>query len=212
MIEKTHWQKGMLLLILVVAVGLFYAVSGVERAARFPGGLVAVRDASPAGEATGPWQESDALDLSDAATESTGDGPASDEAALASGGLLVRQDAASGRRSLDAFRLARTVARSRRIEALEQSLALDDLPLERREAIVAELLALVESEEIEQQAEGLLLARGLTDALVYLSNQRAEVIVVDPIDRDEAGRIGDLVSRIAGVPLDRITIVDGAGE
>lgn len=78
--------------------------------------------------------------------------------------------------------------------------------------MVAELLALVESEELEQQAEGLLVARGFSDVLVYLANQRAEVIVADPIDRDEAGRIGELLGRVAGVSPERITIVDGAAH
>lgn len=235
MIEKGHWQKGILLLILVVAIGLFYAVSEVEDAARLAGaGLVTLRDA---GTGSGGFPAADQAATAGGGLSSgvetevvpvSGGRLAPQETAAAGGGLPAAQglnaepvrDAASslmqavgGRsKSLDAFRLARTVARSRRIEALEQSLALEDLPLERREAIVAELLALVESEEAEQQAEGLLIARGLTDALVYVANQRAEVIVVDRIDREEAGRIGDLVARVVGVSLDRITIVDGAGE
>lgn len=210
MIEKPMWQKGLLAMLLVVAIGLFYAVSNVEEVSGPPGSNLVVLEEEALPVSGGLFVarlqgSEEQADVSNGSTEVAMEAASGDAAALV-------QALGERSRSLDAFRLARTVARSRRTEALERSLTLSDLSGERREAILAELLSLVESEEAEKQAEGLLVARGLTDALVYLANQRAEVIVVETIDREEAGRIGDLVARVAGVPLDHITIVDGAGD
>lgn len=233
MIEKAIWQKGLLALALVIAVGLFYAVSNVERSTESlwvdlgvveegalpaSGGVFGTSpenvSASARGLAGGPVGEERAGQPAEgfAAENETGQASAPESESVISTTSVLVQAVGDRSKSLDAFRVARTVARSRRIEALERSLELHDLPPQRREAMVAELLALVESEELEQQAEGLLVARGFSDVLVYLANQRAEVIVADPIDRDEAGRIGELLGRVAGVPPERITIVDGAAH
>lgn len=237
-IDRPVWQRGLLAILLVVAVGVFYVMSKVqessgssgidlvwvaEDAAPASGEILVLRPAEPADEPIGQEEAKDVEVTSNGSGVSSPDAgftEASEEEfetdlgtpALSLAGEAPAVFEALGGQSprFDAFRIAKTTGRSRRLEALERSLERDDLTEAAREAVHAEWLALVERDELEKQAEGLLIARGLSDALVLIQDDAAEVVVPEVIDQQDAGRIGDLIARIAGVSLDRITIVDGA--
>lgn len=112
--------------------------------------------------------------------------------------------------AFDRYRVVRLQGRSRQMETMQNILAQPTLAPSERAVVADQLYRLVELSEKERSAEGLLIASGLRDALVFLSEQGAEVILPDAITLEEAQRIGTLMSRIAGVALDRITIIDGA--
>ncbi|HLS90733.1 MAG TPA: SpoIIIAH-like family protein [Limnochordia bacterium] len=242
-IDRPMWQRGLLAILLILTVGVFYVLTKVQESTSPPGvGLVRIAQeaASSSGSVLVEWVDEaasgDGAAETDVATpderfaQKVGTDPlnvaaaevpvaseASDAPLLAapatseSGAAPLLRPALDERSPrFDAFRIAKTTGRSRRIEALEKSLEREDLAPGEREAIRAEWLALVEREELERQAEGLLVARGLSDALVLLQEESAEVVVPEIIDQHEAGRIGDLIARIAGISLERITIVDGA--
>lgn len=242
-IDRPMWQRGLLAILLILTVGVFYVLTKVQESTT-PPGVGLVRIAQEAASSSGSVlvervDETGSGDLvaktevaasderfalkngTDPVDAGTAEAPAASEAndapllavpaASGSGPVPLLRPALDERSPrFDAFRIAKTTGRSRRIEALEKSLERKDLAPEEREAIRAEWLALVEREELEKQAEGLLVARGLSDALVLLQEESAEVVVPEIIDQHEAGRIGDLIARIAGVSLERITIVDGA--
>ena len=112
--------------------------------------------------------------------------------------------------AFDLYRIARDQNRSREVEIIERMLQDDRLSGEERRELLQRLFELVRQRELEENAEGLLVARGYSDAIVVLGQSGAEVVVADPLEREEAARVGDVVARVAGVPLDAITIVDGA--
>lgn len=232
-IDRSMWQRGLLLLLLLAAAGAFYLYSKGERPASRPGAslvfLDPIRLAPDRGGAPSAEPEPEA---GRGAARSGG----SDEAAVAAGaaegveavseeqtGALenitvdrggeaapVMSQTFSRAPEFDVARIARLQARSRRIEALEETLGRPDLPAESQEEAQRELLSLARLEEIEREAEGLLLAQGFSDALVVIGEWGAQVVVPDVIAGDEASRIGELVARLSGLPLERIVIVDGA--
>ena len=209
-IDKPMWQRGLLAILLVVAVGLFYAVSNVEEGRRVRLGRSSSYWTSRPSRRAAPSSRRDRkLPVDPVALEPEPAGDASE--AAAADAIALSQTLGERSQSLDrgSHRPDPREIPEDRSPGGEASPA-SDLTPEARDAIQAELFSLIEREEVEKQAEGLLVARGLSDALVYIANQSAEVIVPDVIDREDAGRIGDLVARVAGVSLDRITIVDGA--
>ena len=219
------WQKGLLVLLLLVAAGAYYLYSRAGEPASRPGASLVFLDpilipqmpADPdsslgmrgAGEEANADETGDDRPAGVPAERVPGGGEAPVGAAIDEAAPVLSQTLTRAR-EFDLVRIARLQGRSRRIETLEEALTRKDLSEAAREAIQRELLSLVELDEIERQAEGLIIARGLSDALVVIGEQGAEVIVPDVIDPETAGRIGDVVARLAGVPLERIVIVDGA--
>lgn len=202
-IDQATWRRGVALFLLVVAAGVFYMISKVQESSGGAGGELVFRPPVTVSE----------LAAGSAFEGSVPDEPALDVAAgeVALGRVEEEALAVLGNEvRFDAFRIERSQGRSQRIEALEESLKDEGLPSSVREEMRRELLALVEQAELEREIEGLLVARGLSDAVVVLKAKAAEVVVSDVLDRNEAAQVGDLVARLGGVPLEGIVIVDGA--
>lgn len=108
----------------------------------------------------------------------------------------------------DEYRLERDRSRSLQLEQLKELLGLGVGAVVDEQAL-ADLMSLLERTELELQAEGLLRARGLSEALVVVADSGAIVVVTDPVTQVEAGSIGAMVAQVTGIPLDRITISDG---
>ncbi len=105
-------------------------------------------------------------------------------------------------------KLERERMRSRQIELL-QNLAYDGhTELERKEQAQTDLQTFIGKISRETEIENLLKAQGYLDALVLLEQDAITVVVPVTLVRDEAARIGELVHRLTGVRLERITIVD----
>ena len=51
--------------------------------------------------------------------------------------------------------------------------------------------------------------QGLNDAVVVLADEEAIVVVGKELSVAEVSQIGSLVARVAGIPLEHITISDG---
>lgn len=106
------------------------------------------------------------------------------------------------------YRLERERMRSRQIELL-QNIAYDaHTQEERREEAQIQLQLLIERITRETEIENLLKAKGYLDALVLLDQEAITVVVPVTLTRDEAARIGELVHRLTGLSMERITIVD----
>lgn len=198
-IDRATWRRGVALFLLVVAAGVFYMASKVQESSESGGGELVFRPAPAAPQP--PPAPVEVAANSEPAVETAGG--ASGTAPGAANPLGAR---------FEQLRIERSQGRSRRIEALEEALSDEGIPGELREAMRRELLALVERTQLEQEIEGLLAAQGLSDAVVVLRDRAAEVVVSDVLDRDGAARVGDLVARVGGVPLEGIVIVDGAAR
>lgn len=221
MIDRSTWQKGLLVILLLAAAGAFYLYSRASDPASLPGASLVYLD--PLRLAPQSGEEEAAEPVADSAAQPAVEvdevtAGAADPSALDAvdpgddpgEAIAVMSQAFSRAEEFDRVRIARLQGRSRRLEALESMLASPELSEAARASIQQELLSLIRLEEVERQAEGLLVARGLADALVVIGDQGVEVVVPDLIDANEAGRIGELVSRLSGIAVDRIVIVDGA--
>jgi stage III sporulation protein AH len=106
------------------------------------------------------------------------------------------------------YKLERERMRSRQVELL-QNLAYDgSTDRERKEQAQIDLQTLIERISRETEIENLLKAQGYLDALVLLDQEAITVVVPVTLVREEAARIGELVHRLTGIRLERITIVD----
>ena len=78
---------------------------------------------------------------------------------------------------------------------------------ENRKEAQARLILLSEEQAKEVEIEALIKAKGFADALVYLHSDSVHVLVKAPdLTADEAARIGDVVARSSGLPLENIII------
>lgn len=106
------------------------------------------------------------------------------------------------------YKLERERMRSRQMELL-QNLAYDThTASEPKGQAQKELQALVDKISRETEIESLLKATGYLDGLVILDQESITVVVPVTLTREEASRIGELVHRLTGIKLERITIVD----
>lgn len=106
------------------------------------------------------------------------------------------------------YKLERERMRSRQVELL-QNLAYDPhTESERKEQAQTDLQKLIEKITRETEIENLMKAKGYLDALVLLDQEAITVVVPVTLTREEAARIGELVNRLTGIRLERITIVD----
>lgn len=182
-VERSVWKRALLLLSLLVLAGLFYLVTDPPQALR--------RIAAPRGVG-----EADA-----------GAPAATPDDVAVSAPLSVTVEPVWGN-FFDEYRLERERSRSMQMEQLRQLIESGHTDFGEREA-VAELIALLERTDQELQAESLLRARGLTEALVVLGDHGVIVVVNEAISQTEAHTIGSIVAQVTGRPLDRITINDG---
>lgn len=106
----------------------------------------------------------------------------------------------------DEYRIERDRSRSLQVEQLREFLH-SSSPIDAEAK--NELLLLLQRTEQELQAEGVLRARGISEALVVLAEAGAIVVVTDSISQAEAGSIGSIIASVTGIPLERITISDG---
>lgn len=107
------------------------------------------------------------------------------------------------------FRLERERLRSRQMDLLQAIVADAAASEERRRDAQQRLLALWEAEAREAQIENLLRAQGF-EAVAVVSETGVYVVVDAVLDGDQAARIGELASRLAGVRREAVSIVDAA--
>jgi len=107
------------------------------------------------------------------------------------------------------FRLERRRNRSRQLEWLSRVAKDEKADRSVREEASRRLVEQTKKMELEMEMEGLIKAKGFEDALVFLFDEAATVVVksADPLTGPEVARIADVVSRGTGLGMDRITVV-----
>lgn len=211
MVERTTWIRGVALVGLIAVAFLFYSASNVQPTSRPMDGLVFTNQYFPLIEEEMEERAviPENVDGEDNVLHVTA--PVEEQpSAVAAEPSIPTAVSLDRLASFDQFRANRLRERSRRLESMETMLERSYITEEQRSRLHEELLQLMALFEKEEQAEGLLVARGLYDAVVLIGSNSAEVVVPERITRDQAGQIGNVVARIAGMPLNQITIVDGA--
>lgn len=121
---------------------------------------------------------------------------------------VVAVEATSGT-SFDTYRIVRMQGTSRRIETIRETLQNDQLSQHVRDQMTAVLVDMVEQDAKEREIEAWIVARGFADALVFSDEDAVEVMLPERLSLDEINRIGDFVSRTMGIPMEKISIIDG---
>ncbi|NLJ86746.1 MAG: SpoIIIAH-like family protein [Firmicutes bacterium] len=122
--------------------------------------------------------------------------------------LTVLVEPVSRREVFAQFRWDRDRSRSRQLEAMQEIISDANSSNEQRKSAQDRLVAIMSGSETEMELEGLLMAQGLPDAVVVLSETGATVMVDTVLTEEEAARIGDTVSDLTGMTVEKIRIID----
>ena len=80
---------------------------------------------------------------------------------------------------------------------------------ETRETAQQGVLALAQNTETETSIENLIRAKGFEDAVCYINNGSANVVVkAESIDSSDAAAISEIVTEQSGIPAEKIKIVE----
>ncbi|CUH97440.1 hypothetical protein P22_3570 [Propionispora sp. 2/2-37] len=113
---------------------------------------------------------------------------------------------ASGSDFFTEYRMERDKLRSERSEVLQASIKNAKTDESIQQAQEAVLKIIVEKER-EAEIEGLIKAHGFADALVFLWENSASIVVkTSSLTREEVENIANIVTRVSGVKTEDITI------
>lgn len=189
-LQGQDWLRFGVFLLLVAGMGLYVAARWQQfrLSLRTPVAAVpaAARAAATGGAAGAPYPQAPVL--------------ATPESAAGGG--------AAGRDFFAEYRMERDRARGQEREMLWQLMTGAATTEEARRQASLRYLALSTSMGLEAQLEGLIRGRGFEDAVVYLGEGTAQVVVKAPaLSGGEAARIGDLVRQVAGIKPQAVTVV-----
>lgn len=112
----------------------------------------------------------------------------------------------------ESYRLERGRARSQQAEWLKEIINNQNTAPEIKQQANRELLELTRRIGLETDAEGLIKAKGYLDALVFLFDGSATVILKAPkVGQADIARIGDIVTRVAKIPVEKVSIIAREG-
>ncbi len=106
------------------------------------------------------------------------------------------------------YRIDRERARSQQLDLIQSMIDNQELSESQKEDLHLEMVNLLSNNVKETEIENLLKVNGYLDAVVLLENQSATIVVPVTLTIAEVETIGELVSRITNIRLDKITIID----
>lgn len=106
-------------------------------------------------------------------------------------------------------RLDREAGRSRSIETFNSIISNENADSEAKASAQQGVLELAQNTETETAVENLLRAKGFEDAVCYINNGMANVVVkTDVLDSASAAKISEIVTEQSGIPQDKIKIME----
>lgn len=106
-------------------------------------------------------------------------------------------------------RLDREAGRSKSIETFNSLISNEDADPETKETAQQGVLTLAQNTETETAIENLIRAKGFEDAVCYINNGMANVVVkAESIDSGDAAMISEIVSEQSGIENEKIKIVE----
>jgi stage III sporulation protein AH len=104
------------------------------------------------------------------------------------------------------YRLERDKIRSERSDLLRESIK-NAKTEEARQHAQDMVLKIVQEKQREAEMENLIKARGFTDALIFIrDNSVSAVIKNSSLSKEDVVQVADIISRVAGVKVEDITI------
>ena len=106
-------------------------------------------------------------------------------------------------------RIDREAGRSKSIETFNSLISNEDTDPETKETAQQGVLTLAQNTETETAIENLIRAKGFEDAVCYINNGTANVVVkAESIDSSDAAIISEIVSEQSGIASEKIKIVE----
>jgi len=106
-------------------------------------------------------------------------------------------------------RIDREAGRSRSIETFNALISNESADEQAKETAQQGVLQLARNTETETAIENLLRAKGFSDAVCYINNDMANVVVkTDVLDSANAAKISEIVSEQSGISQDKIKIME----
>ena len=106
-------------------------------------------------------------------------------------------------------RIDREAGRSRSIETFNAVLDNENAGIEAKASAEQGVLELAQNTETETAIENLLRAKGFADAVCYINNGMANVVVkTDMLDSTGAAQISEIVTGQSGIPQEKIKIME----
>ncbi len=135
-----------------------------------------------------------------------------EDAAAVSGDYLGEAQLVESDSVTDFFaqaRVDREAGRSKSIETFNSLISNEDADPETRETAQQGVLALAQNTETETAIENLIRAKGFEDAVCYINNGMANVVVkAESIDSSDAAKISEIVAEQSGIENEKIKIVE----
>ena len=122
---------------------------------------------------------------------------------------LVSGDASKTEDFFSEARLEREIGRSQSVASLQTMVQDTSTSAEGRAMVEAEMVKLARLSETEAGAESMLLAKGFSDAVVYITDGGVTVIVkAEKLEEADVAKIVDVITTQTGVPASQIKIVE----
>ena len=122
---------------------------------------------------------------------------------------LVSGDASNTEDFFSEARLEREIGRTQSVASLQTMVQDTSTSAEGRAMAEAEMVKLSRLSETEATAESMILAKGFSDAVVYISDSGVTVIVkTEKLEEADVAKIVDIITSQTGVPASQIKIVE----
>lgn len=107
------------------------------------------------------------------------------------------------------YKLERDRMRSQEADYLRELINNPNATRESRDQAQKDLIALSQKVEKEMMVENLIKAKGFEDAVIFISNNFANVVVKSSgLQPKNVAQITDIVTKATGIPIDKITIIE----
>lgn len=197
-IRKRGAVYGVIALMLCVAVYLNWSY------VKTPDDLVVAQQADEGAQTGKNYGEAEQVDSvqADAAGSSASGSADTSEAAVVSKEDYFAQS-----------RLSREKARDEAISILKETVESDKADEKSKDEASQKISALAENSVQEARIESLIKAKGYTEAVVFIGENKVNVVVQPPqagFQSSDASKIKDIVVNETGAPVENITIVEAA--
>ena len=126
-----------------------------------------------------------------------------------SGDGSSKSDEELGEKYFAESRTNRQKSRDEALDKLQKSLKDTTISEEEKKSLTNSLSYMVKAVETEGKIESLIKAKGYSDCLVYINNEKADAVVkTDGLNEDTANQIKEIIIREAGVKAENITITE----
>ena len=197
-IRKRGAVYGVIALMLCVAVYLNWSY------VKTPDDLVVAQQAdegTQTGKNYGDAEQVDSVQADDAVGSTSGDADTSEAAVVSKEDYFAQS------------RLSREKARDEAISILKETVESEKADEKSKDEASRKISALAENSVQEARIESLVKAKGYTEAVVFIGENKVNVVVQPPqagFQASDASKIKDIVVNETGVPVENITIVEAA--